>query len=138
MAREVVEDGTVGKGQGREYSYATSSSAHKFFSQIPFESVRGGYNRTSIGPLVSAHVSKMDDMLAMQTLQEEGEAVRFDLADGHTQGLYPRWGNWQKGVCAHGSDSMPPMTCCPARAVVVSLAAKGAAVGIVVCLASIS
>lgn len=104
--------------------------------------MEGVYIRTSVGPLVSAHVSKVHDMLAMQTLQEDGEAVRFDLADRHTQGLYPRWGNWQKGVCAHGSDSMPLMTSSPTRAVVVvvvvSLAAKGAAVGMVVCLASMS
>lgn len=76
-------------------------------------------------------------MLAVQTLQEDGEAVRLDLADGDTQGLYPRWGNWQKGVCAHGSDSMPPIGSCSARAFLVSGKAKGA-VGAVVCLASMS
>lgn len=76
-------------------------------------------------------------MLAVQTLEEDGEAVRLDLADGHTQGLYPRWGNWQKGVCAHGSDSMPPIDCYSARGFVVSLEAKGA-VGVAVCSASIS
>lgn len=75
-------------------------------------------------------------MLAMETLQEDGEAVRLDLTDRHAQGLHPRWGNRQKGVCAHGSDSMPPMNCWPARALLVSLGAVGA-VG-VVCLAVIS
>lgn len=134
MAREVVEDGAIREGQGREYSCATSS-AHRG-SLKNWEGALESIFRTSVGPLVSAHISEVDDMLAMQTLQEDGEAVRLDLADRHAQGLHPRGGNRQKGVCAHGSDSMPPMDFCPARALVVSLVAMGA-VG-VICLAVIS
>lgn len=125
-----------GKAKG-ENTAARHHQRTLLFTDTQFESVVGGCIRTSVGPLVSAHVSKVDDMLAMQTLQEDGEAVRFDLADGHTQGPYPRWGNWQKGVCAHGSDSMPPMDCYPARAFVVSVEVKGA-VDAEVCLAGMS
>lgn len=62
---------------------------------------------TSIGPLVGAHVSKVDDMLAVQTVEKDSKVVGFDLADGDAEHLHPRRGNGQKGVCAHGSDSMP-------------------------------
>lgn len=73
---------------------------------------------TSVGPLVGAHVSKVDDMLAVQTVEEDGEPVGFDLADGHAERLDPRGGDGQKGVCAHGSDSMPSagVLASPARA----------------------
>lgn len=62
-------------------------------------------------------------MLGMQALQEDGEAVRLDLADGHAQCLYTRRGDGQKGVCAHGSESMPSVGSCPARALVFYLGA---------------
>lgn len=38
---------------------------------------------TSVGPLVGAHISKVDDMFAVQTVEKDSEAVGFDLADGH-------------------------------------------------------
>lgn len=124
-------------GKARGENTAARHHQRTFLFLDTFSKRRGECIRTSVGPLVSAHISKVDDMLAVQTLQEHGEAVRLDLADGHTQGLYPRWGDWQKGICAHGSDSMPPIDCCPALALVVSLEAKGA-VGVAVCLASMS
>jgi len=49
----------------------------------------------------------LDDLLAVETVKKDGEAIGFDLADGHAEHLHPRRGDGQKGVCAHGSDSMP-------------------------------
>lgn len=66
-------------------------------------------SRTSIRPLIGADITEMDDMFALQLLEEEGKALCLDLADGDTQRLHPCGGDRQKGVCAHGSESIPPM-----------------------------
>jgi hypothetical protein len=70
---------------------------------------------TSVWPLVGANVAQVDDMLGLEPLEKGGEAVCLDLADGDAQCPHPRRGDGQKGICTHGSDSMPSKSLCQGR-----------------------
>lgn len=51
-----------------------------------------------MGAGIGSDVPEEDDLFGIETVDEGGETLAFDVADGQHQGLDPRRGGGQQGI----------------------------------------
>lgn len=59
---------------------------------------------TSVRPAVGRDVPEVDNVLFIEAVDEGGEALPFDVADGQHQHFYPSRGDGYEGIESHDGE----------------------------------
>lgn len=67
-----------------------------------------GTRRTSVRAGIGRDVAEEDDALGIETVDEGGEALALDVADGQHESLDPRRGDGEEGILRHAGGAVIP------------------------------